>query len=155
MSSFSRIFFKFQMNNSATSSSSSSSNPNNNRSIEYTIKCSDATGQKEKFVFHQHTAPSSLCRQLDLSSNQMKMQVSGLMRGLVRIHHNEVLQARAWFCVECNRSATNIIHNPMSYLHLPKPQIIDLATPCCANKICEASIQVHFAEMMATMDVPN
>jgi len=141
------------MNNSITSSSIS--NPNANRSIEYAITCSDATGQEEKFVFHQHTAPSSVCQQPDLSSNQIKTQIILLMRDLVKTHHKEVLQARAWFCVECNRSATNIIHNPMSYLHLPKPQIIDLATPCCANKICEASIQAHFAEMMATMDVPN
>jgi hypothetical protein len=141
------------MNNSVTSSSIS--NPNKNRSIEYAITCSDATGQEEKFVFHEHTVPSSACQQPDLSSNQTKTQIIGLMRDLVKTHHKEVLQARAWSCVECNGSATNIIHNPMSYLHLPKPQIIDLATPCCANKICEASIQAHFAEMMATIDVPN
>jgi hypothetical protein len=75
------------------------------------------------------------------------------MRDLIKIHHNEVLQARAWSCIECNQPATTIIHNPMSYLHLLKPQIIDFAIPCCANKICDASIQAHFAEMMSEMDV--
>jgi hypothetical protein len=137
------------MNKSATS------NPNNTRSIEYAITCSDATGQEEKFVFHHHTAPSSLCRQLDLSSNQVKMQVSVLMRDLIKEHHDEVFQARAWSCVECNRPATTIIHNPMSYLHLSKPQIIDFTTPCCANKICDTNIQTHFAEMMSAMGVPK
>jgi hypothetical protein len=142
------------MNNSATSSSLIS-NPNNNRSIEYAITCSDSTGQEEKFIFYQHTAPSSLCRQLDPSSNQIKMQISTLMVDLIKTHHNEVLHARAWSCVECNQPATTIIHNPMSYLHLSKPQIFDLAIPCCANKICDASIQAHFAEMMSEMGVPN
>ena len=141
------------MNNSV--SSSSTSNPNNNRSIEYTITCSDARGQEEKFIFNQHTAPSSVCRQLDLSSNQAKIQVTTLMRDLVKTHTREVLQARSWSCVECNRPATTIIHNPMSYLHLPKPQIIDFAAPCCANKTCDASIQAHFGEMMAEIGVPN
>jgi len=142
------------MNNSATSSSLIS-NLNNNRSIEYAITCSDSTGREEKFIFHQHTAPSSLCRQLDPSSNQIKMQISTLMVDLIKTHHNEVLNARAWSCVECNQPATTIIHNPMSYLHLLKPQIIDFAIPCCANKICDASIQAHFAEMMSEMGVPN
>lgn len=137
------------MNNSTTS------NPNNNQSIEYAITCSDSTGQEEKFIYHQHTAPSSLCRQVDLSSNQMKMQISILMLDLIKTHHNEVLQARDWSCVECNQPATTIIHNPMSYLHLSKPQIFDMAIPCCANKICDSNIKAHFAEMMAELDVPN
>jgi hypothetical protein len=143
------------MNNSATSSSSSTSDPNNNCSIEYAITCSDATGQEEKFIFHQHTAPSSLCRQLDLSSHQAKTEISSLMKDLVKTHHREVLQARSWFCVECNRPATTIVHNPMSYLHLSKPQIVDFAIPCCADKKCDTNIQTHFGEMMSEMGVPK
>ena len=50
------------MNNSATGLSTSTSNTNSNRSIEYVIKYSDATGQEKKFIFHQHTAPISLLR---------------------------------------------------------------------------------------------
>lgn len=141
------------MNNSATTSPS---NANDTRSIEYIITCSDATGQEEKFIFQQHTVPSSLCQQqLDLSSDQVKTEISVLMQDLVRKHHREVLQARAWSCVECNRPATTIVHNPMSYLHLPKPQIFNFAIPCCANKTCDSSIQAHFGEMMAEMGVPK
>ncbi|CAF1258267.1 unnamed protein product [Adineta steineri] len=136
--------------------SSSTSTINNNRPIEYTITCSDATGQQEKFVFHQHTAPVSICQQFNPSSlNQTKIQVVSLMSGLVKAHTKEVLQARTWYCVECNQPATTIIHNPMSYLHLSKPQVIDLASPCCASKICDKSIQAHFAEIMSEVGVPN
>jgi len=141
------------MNNSATTTTTS--NPNNNRSIEYTIACSDANGQEEKFVFHQHTAPSSLCQQLDLSSHQTTRQVSVLMQALVKAHHHEVLQTRTWSCVECNRPATTIVHNPMSYLHLSKPQVYDFAIPCCDDKTCDSNIQAHFGEIMSEMGVPK
>jgi hypothetical protein len=140
------------MNNSATTITS---NTDDNRPIEYAITCSDATGQEEKFVFHQHTAPSSLCQQLDLSTHQAARQVSVLMQALVKAHHREVLQARAWSCVECNRPATTIVHNPMSYLHLSKPQVYDFAIPCCANKTCDSNIQAHFNEIMSEMGVPK
>lgn len=140
------------MNNSATTSSA---NSDETRSIEYIITCSDATGEEEKFIFQQHKVPSSLCRQLDLSSDQAKTEVSVLMQDLVRQHHRQVLQARTWSCVECHRPATTIVHNPMSYLHLPKPQIFNFAIPCCASKACDTSIQAHFGEMMGEMGVPK
>ena len=125
------------------------------RSIEYLVKCSDAMGIEEKFLFHQHTIPSSLCRQITQSTAQEKTQVSALMLDLIKTHHNEVFQSRPWSCVECNRPAITLIHNAMSYLHLDKSQIIDFATPCCANKLCDTQIRANFTQLMALVGVQN
>jgi hypothetical protein len=58
------------MNNSATGLSTSISNTNNNRSIEYVIKYSDATGQEEK-----NYLSSTYSTNLSLADNLIHHQI--------------------------------------------------------------------------------
>lgn len=131
------------------------SDPNSNRSIEYFVKCSDAMGIEEEFRFHQHTVPSSLCRQITQSTNEEKAQISVLIFDVIKTHDNEIFQARSWSCVECNRPATTLIHNAMLYLHLDKPQIIDYVAPCCTKKPCDTQIRSNFSGLMGIFGIPS
>ena len=66
------------------------------------------------------------------------MQVATLMCDLVKTYQIEVSQSRS----------ITTAHNPMSYLDLLKPQIIDFVAPCCAHAICEISINAYFSGIM-------
>lgn len=77
-----------------------------------------------------------------------------LLATLATRHHDEIMGMQDWRCWNCSRHAVSMLHNPMSYLYKPDPEVVDLALPICRNRgACDAEGRQMFAQEIARMQV--
>ncbi|KAH8922940.1 hypothetical protein BT69DRAFT_1281830 [Atractiella rhizophila] len=82
-----------------------------------------------------------------------EMQGAYLAR-LVSLHQKEIFDSRKWECAECSQPAQRMIHNPMSYLYLAQPRVLDLAFPLCqTGGTCDQAIRRGHMDIMRELKV--
>lgn len=99
------------------------------KEFSYKIFCGNPfpPGEMHPYSFTE-SAPASLCVP---GPDEDAMGV--FIVGLVEKHHNEVLSSRLWKCVVCNKPATELLHQPIPVLHLPKPEVMETVVPICSS----------------------
>lgn len=97
--------------------------------FEYTVRVLGANGlQDSPLVFHGN-AFQELC-----VTQPPQIESRAFLENLVKEHHDEIMGMRHWGCWKCPKQAVSILHNPMSWLHLAEPKVIDFALPICQNR---------------------
>lgn len=74
-------------------------------------------------------APLELCVR-----NPPEIQGKAFLAKLTAKHHASIMRMKQWVCWNCPKVAVSLLHNPMSWLNLDPPFVIDFSLPICENR---------------------
>lgn len=74
-------------------------------------------------------APLELCVR-----NPPEIQGKAFLAKLTAKHHDSIMRMKQWVCWNCPKVAVSFLHNPMSWLNLDPPFVIDFSLPICENR---------------------
>jgi hypothetical protein len=83
-------------------------------------------GEDHGPMVYDELIPAELC-----AANPPKSPSYKFLTELVKKHTEEVMGARPWTCCNCPKRAVSGRHNPMAYVSLPEPLVIDWFMPLC------------------------
>ncbi|KAJ2917545.1 hypothetical protein MD484_g2843, partial [Candolleomyces efflorescens] len=85
-------------------------------------------GEDHGPVVYDELIPAELC-----VPNPPKTPSYNYLTELVKKHTLEVMRLKPWKCWNCPKQATSARHNPMAYVNLPEPVVIDWFMPLCRD----------------------
>eukprot|EP00882_Tetradesmus_deserticola_P007470 GHRQ01007869.1.p1 GENE.GHRQ01007869.1~~GHRQ01007869.1.p1 ORF type:complete len:177 (+),score=17.27 GHRQ01007869.1:585-1115(+) len=119
--------------------------------VAYNATVKDMTGQKQSFFF-EHLVD---IKRLNAAKGDKRV-ATAIVREVTMPHYNEMLRAKPWRCLNCQKPATKLYLHAMLYLNDEEPHIQDYGpSPCCNSQACGAAIngivKKTYAEVMQTM----
>ncbi|KAF6758920.1 hypothetical protein DFP72DRAFT_1064424 [Ephemerocybe angulata] len=118
---------------------------NDMKPIEYEVLViKGANGMQHPPLVYKEEAYQELC-----VPSPSAIQSKAFLVYLVQKHHDEIMGMQRWVCWQCPKGAVSISHNPMSYLNVPEPRVVDFALPVCENGgKCDREARAFFQHEM-------
>lgn len=93
------------------------------RTIDYRVSCGDIK------LNYKHDVLVEM-----LSTSAPRTLMTDTLQAMIFAHHKDILSSRTWTCGNCSKPAVDLVHTPMSYLHMPEePLVLDMVYPICEN----------------------
>ncbi len=114
--------------------------------IQYVIDVADAAGNQVSETF-SHSVPAAV-----FASSPSPEQYRALLGILVSAHTQNMLNAAPFKCVICGDNAKELMHQPMSYLHIEVPTVLDFAQPVCGKGSCDIKARQERRKMLSEVE---
>ena len=114
--------------------------------VQYVIDVADTAGNQVSENF-SHSVPAAV-----FASSPSPEQFRALLGILVSAHTQDMLNAAPFKCVICGDNAKELMHQPMSYLHIQVPTVLDVAQPVCGKGCCDIKARQERRKMLSEVE---
>ncbi|KID81138.1 hypothetical protein MGU_11479 [Metarhizium guizhouense ARSEF 977] len=107
----------------------------------------------DRQFIHNHSISQSLVTEANRAGEdgEYNERFSQVMMPLMKEHEAACRNASGDFCESCGQFATDILQNPISFLHTDQPRIVVWVTSLCGRGQCEIEVRQEMQMIMQEM----